>query len=132
MAKNTSRYRYTFRQNYVDLTTGLLNQKIRIYQNEAIPNPYGGTDPNNTVYWETYAEVAQLVSSRTLEANQAQLKMVFTFKIRYRKDKNIQNDMLLYWRGCWFTIQGYMPDVVNNVYVIFDANQMNPGNLVTT
>lgn len=132
MAKKTSRYRYIFRQNYVDLTTGFLNQKIRIYENNPIANPYGGTDPNNTIYWETYAEVAQLVSTRNLEANQALLKMVFTFKIRYRKDKNIQNDMLLYWRGCWFTIQGYVPDVVNNVYVIFDGNQMNPGNLVTT
>lgn len=133
MAKQPgSRYRYGFRQTYVDVTTGFLNQKVLIYQNDPIPNMYGGTDPNNTVYWETFAEITQLQSNRGLEANQAQLKMVFSFKIRYRRDKNIQNDMLLYWRGCWFTIQGYMPDVVYNEYVIFDANQMNTGDLVIT
>ena len=114
------------------ITTGFLNQRVKIYQNDPIANPYGGLDPNNTLYWDTYAEVEQLTSSRNLEANQALLLMVFRFKIRYRTDKNIQNDMLLYWRGSWFTIQGYTPDVVYREYVIFDARQQNLGNMVTT
>ncbi len=113
------------------MITSLINQRIQIYSDSTIIDDYGGVDPNNTIYWDTNAEVKQLRSSRTLEANQAPLKQVFSFKVRYRRDKNIQNDMLLKWRENWFIIQGYMPDVVYNDYVKFDAVATNQGDLVT-
>lgn len=112
--------------------SGLLNQRIEIYTNTVTRRPEGGTEPNNELYWSTNAEVKQLRSSRTQEANQSPMKQVFSFKVRYRRDKNIQSDMLLYWRGSWFIIQGYMPDVVYNDWVKFDAVAHNSGNLVTT
>lgn len=114
------------------MISGQLNQRIEIYSNAVNRNAYGGTDPGNILYWSTNAEVKQLRSSRTLEANQLPMRMVFSFTVRYRRDKNIQNDMLLYWRGSWFIIQGYIPDVVYNQYVKFDAVVLNSGDLVTT
>lgn len=114
------------------MISGYLNQRIEIYSNDILRNAYGGTEPNNELYWATTAEVKQLRSSRTQEANQSPMSQVFSFKVRYRRDKNIQNDMLLYWRGCWFIIQGYVPDVVYNKYVKFDAVASNTGDLVTT
>lgn len=113
------------------MLSGKLAQKIEIYSNQATPNPYGGTDPGNSLYWATYAEVKQLRSSRTQEANQSPLKDVFSFTVRYRNDKNIQNDMLLKWRGNMYIIQGYTPDVVKQNYVKFDAVAINDGEIVT-
>lgn len=114
------------------MISGLINQRIEIYSNSVNRNSWGGTDPGNTLYWSTNAEVKQLQSRRESEANQSPMKMVFSFKVRYRRDKNIQNDMLLYWRGSWFIIQGYTPDLIYNDYVKFDAVASNTGDLVTT
>lgn len=114
------------------IAAGEANQYIEIYSNSVNRNAWGGTDPGNTLYWATNAKVKQLRSSRTQEANQSPMKMVFSFEVRYRRDRNIQNDMLLYWRGSWFIIQGYTPDVVYNEYVKFDAVASNSGDLVTT
>lgn len=116
----------------MNTVSAFLNQRIEIYSNAVTRNTYSGTDPGNTLYWSTNAEVKQLRSSRTQEANQSRMKQVFSFKVRYRRDRNIANDMLLYWRGTWFIIQGYMPDVVYNDYVTFDAVANNTGSLVTT
>jgi head-tail adaptor len=114
------------------MISGLLNQRIEIYTNTITRRADGGTEPNNELYWATNAKVKQLRSSRNQEANQVQMSQIFSFEIRYRRDKNIQNDMLLYWRGTWLIIQGYMPDVVYNDWVKFDAVANNTGNLVTT
>lgn len=112
------------------MITGLINQKIEIYANSSSPDGYGGTNPSNTLYWATNAEVKQLRSTRTQEANQSPLLAVFSFTVRYRNDKEIQNDMLLKWRGSWFIVQGYTPDVVYQEYVKFDAIASNSGALV--
>ena len=116
----------------MNLSSGLLNQRVTIYSSNVIILASGGVDPNNAPYWSTVAEVRQLRSSRNAQANQEVLKQVFQFKIRYRRDKNIANNMMLYWRGSWFIISGYTPDVVYNDYVIFDAIANNMGNIVTT
>lgn len=114
----------------MSIDTGDLSQKIAIYENDQIPDGYGGTIPNNEVYWSTFAKVEQLRSARTQEANQSPMKQVFTFTIRYRDDKQIQNDMLLLWRGQYYIIQGYVPDVIFQKYVKFDAVVRNAGVIV--
>ena len=113
------------------MITSDLTQRIEIYSNSQVPNAYGGTDPNNTLYWSTFAHVKQLRSSRTQEANQSPLKQVFSFSVRYRNDRNIENDMLLKWRKSWYIIQGYVPDVVYREYVKFDAVTISDVNIVT-
>lgn len=115
----------------MSLVSGFINQRIEIYSASNIPNEYGGVDPGNTLYWATNAKVKQLRSSRTLEANQSPLLAVFSFEVRYRNDKEIQNNMLLKWRGSFFIIQGYIPDVVYQTYVKFDAIAKNSGALVS-
>lgn len=112
------------------MITGLLNQRIEIYSNDSTPDGYGGSTPATLLYWSTSASVKQLRSSRNQEANQDPLKMVFSFMVRYRTDKDIRNDMLLKWRNNWFSIQGYTPDVVNREYVKFDAVERNMASLV--
>lgn len=114
----------------MSIDTGDLTQKIAIYENNQIPDGYGGTIPNDTVYWSTFAKVEQLRSSRTQEANQSPMKQVFSFTVRYRNDKQIQNDMLLLWRGQYYIISGYVPDVIFQKYVKFDATVWNQGVIV--
>ena len=114
----------------MNINTGDLTQRIAIYENNQIPDGYGGTIPNDTVYWSTFAKVDQLRSSRTQEANQSPMRQVFSFTVRYRDDKQIQNDMLLLWRGQYYIISGYVPDVVFQKYVKFDATVWNQGVIV--
>jgi len=114
----------------MNIDSGELSQRIAIYQNAQIKDGYGGTIPNDTVYWSTFAKVDQLRSSRTQEANQSPMKQVFTFTIRYRNDKQIQNDMLLKWRNQYYIIQGYVPDVIFQKHVKFDAIVRNEGVIV--
>ena len=114
----------------MNINTGDLTQRIAIYENNQIQDGYGGTIPNDTVYWSTFAKVDQLRSSRTQEANQSPMRQVFSFTVRYRDDKQIQNDMLLLWRGQYYIISGYVPDVVFQKYVKFDATVWNQGVIV--
>jgi SPP1 family predicted phage head-tail adaptor len=114
----------------MNINSGDLSQRIAIYENNQISDGYGGTIPNDTVYWSTFAKVIQLGSSRTQEANQSPMKQVFNFTIRYRNDKQIQNDMLLKWRNQYYIIQGYVPDVIFQKYVRFDAVVRNAGVIV--
>lgn len=114
----------------MNIDSGDLTQRIAIYLNAQIDDGYGGTIPNDTVYWETFAKVEQLRSSRTQEANQSPMKQIFSFTIRYRNDKQIENDMLLKWRGQYYIISGYVPDVVFQKYVKFDATVWNQGVIV--
>lgn len=114
------------------IITAYLNQYIEIYASDPIQLPAGGVDPNNTLYWSTSAEVTQLKSYRNYQTGQVVIKQGFKFKVRYRRDKNIQNGMLIYYRGNWFVIDSYEPDVQYNQYVTFDGITNNEGNLVTT
>lgn len=114
----------------MSIATSDLSQKITIYENAQLPDGFGGTIPNNAVYWSTFAKVEQLRSSRTQEANQSPMKQVFTFTVRYRNDKQIENDMLLLWRRQYYIVQGYVPDVIFQKYVKFDAVVWNEGIIV--
>lgn len=114
----------------MSIETADLSQKIAIYENKQIKDGYGGTIPNNQLYWATFAKVEQLRSSRTQEANQSPMKQVFSFTVRYRNDKQIENDMLLLWRGQYYIISGYVPDVIFQKYVKFDATVWNEGVIV--
>lgn len=114
----------------MNINSGDLSQRIAIYENNQVSDGYGGTIPNDAVYWSTFAKVEQLRSSRTQEANQSPMKQVFSFTVRYRNDKQIQNDMLLKWRNQYYIIQGYVPDVIFQKYVRFDAVVRNAGVIV--
>lgn len=111
--------------------TGEYNQKIEIYSQSTTSNQFGGGTAVNNLYWSTNAKTFILESSRTLEANQQNLRMVVEFEVRARVDKEIYDDMLVKWRGQWFVIQGYKPDVVYKKSVKFRAIVMNSGDLMS-
>ena len=106
-------------------TTGELNQKIVIQKKIANTNAYGGGGDVWDNYWETFAKVEPLKSSRTLEANQANMRMVVRFTVRARKDKELYDDMLVKWRGETFIIQNYIPDPTYKEFNVFDAAVAN-------
>lgn len=91
---------------------GLLNQKIEIYSYADIEDGAGGSNPIEVLYWATSAEVFQLKASRTLEANQERLKPIFTFTVRYRDDKFVNEDMIIKWRRKSFRINQAEPDFI--------------------
>jgi len=111
-------------------TTGKFNQLIEIYKQVNNNNEFGGGTDINTIYWGTYANTEILKSSRTLEANQDNLRMIVRFEVRARDDREIYNDMLVKWRGKWFVIQNYNPDVVYKRSVVFDGAVMNSGDIM--
>lgn len=113
-----------------NVISGYTNQYIEIMSADNIPNEYGGSDPGVTPYWQTYAKVNFGTVRRKNEAGISELVQAYMFTVRYRNDKNPQNDMTLKWRGVIFTIFGYDPDVVYQDYVTFSAVQANQGNLV--
>lgn len=113
-----------------NVVSGWNNQYIDILGADNIPNEYGGSDPNTSPYWSTYAKVKSVRTYRTNSAGVSELIMAYEFVVRYRNDKNLQNNMVLKWRGCFFTIFDYNPDVVYQDFVTFRAIQTNPGNLV--
>lgn len=111
-------------------STGELNQLIEIYKQTNVNNEYGGGTDTNELYWSTNAKVKILRSSRTLEANQDNLRMIVNFEVRARVDKEIYNDMLVKWREQWFVIQNYNPDVVYKRFISFDGAVMNSGDIM--
>lgn len=113
-----------------NITSGWVNQHIDILGADNIPNEYGGSDPNTSVYWSTYAKVRQVKAFRGSSGGVSEVVFAYEFTIRYRDDKNLQNDMILKWRNVYFTIFDYNPDVVYQDYVVFKAIQNNQGNLV--
>lgn len=100
---------------------GLLNQKIEIYSYESIDDGAGGSSGGEVLYWATSANVLQLTASRTLEANQERLKSVFTFTVRFRKDKFIIEDMIVKWRGETFRVNQVEPDFIYKDYLKITA-----------
>lgn len=97
--------------------SGLINQKIEIFRYEDISDGAGGVTPVEVLYWATSATVLQLKASRTLEANQERLKPVFSFRVRYRNDKTIIEDMVIKWRGETFRINQATVDFIYKEYV---------------
>lgn len=100
---------------------GLINQKITIYRFEDVKNSSGGSDPFESVYWETSAEVRLLKASSKLEDNQTKLNPVAIFKLRYRDDKTVIPDMILYWRGQKFEVIDVEIDYVYKEYINIKA-----------
>ena len=111
-------------------STGELNQLIVICNKVTGVNEYGGGTDTFPEYWTTYAKVEPLKSSRTLEANQAQLKMVARFTVRARNDKEIYNDMIVKWRKQTLIIQNYVPDPTYKEFITFDGAIANVQNIM--
>lgn len=101
--------------------SGFLNQRIEIFKYQDIPDGSGGVTPVEVLYWSTNAEVNQVKASRTLEANQEHLKPVVKFKVRYRNDKFVIEDMIVKWRGQDFRVNQAEPDFVYKEYLIITA-----------
>ena len=112
------------------MNSGAINQRIQIYLISSTDDGYGGSFPNRSVYWETNADVEQKTVRRVDEGSQIHFDPIWKFKIRYRNDKNILNDMLVNWRGSWFVIQNYIPDVVYQQYMVLTAKAYDVGDLV--
>lgn len=112
------------------VTTGELNQAIEILSKQVMHNEFGGGTDEFIPYWNTYAKAVPLSSSRTLEANQSQLKMVVEFTVRARNDKEIFNDMLVKWRGMTLIVQNYVPDPTYKEFNVFKASMANAGDIM--
>jgi len=97
--------------------SGLLNQRIEIFKYEDVSDGAGGVTPQEVLYWSTSAEITQLKASRNLEANQERLKPVVKFKVRYRDDKFVIEDMIIKWRGEVFRVNQATPDYVYKEYL---------------
>lgn len=113
-----------------NIISGYNNQYIEIMSATNIPNEYGGSDPNVAPYWTTYAKINSVWTRRQTSGGTSELIQAYKFTVRYRNDKNLQNNMTLKWRGTIYTIFGYNPDVVYQDYVTFNAIQANQGNIV--
>lgn len=113
-----------------NVITGYQNQHIEIMSAANIPSEYGGSDPGVTPYWVTTAHINYGWVRRQSAVGVSELIQAYKFTVRYRNDKNIQNDMTLKWRNSIYTIFGYNPDVVYQDYVVFNAVQSNQGNIV--
>lgn len=94
------------------LSSGLQNQRIEIYSDQDVKNESGGVEPNTVLYWSTAANVYQLTANRSIDVGVENLKPTIRFNVRDRQDKNVQSDMLVKWRGTWFTIIECRPDFV--------------------
>jgi len=94
------------------MESGFLNQRIEIFKYEDVSDGAGGVTPQEVLYWSTSAEVRQLKASRNLEANQERLKPVVKFKVRYRDDKFVVEDMIIKWRGEVFRVNQAIPDFI--------------------
>jgi SPP1 family predicted phage head-tail adaptor len=92
--------------------SGLLNQRIEIYSDQDYPDGSGGMTPNTVAYWITSANVKPISWRRDLSQGQEILKPAFTFEISDRNDKTVRANMLIKYRGAWFTITNVVPDYV--------------------
>ena len=93
------------------MRSGRKKERIGIYKNETGTTPGGGmSEPQEVLYWETWAEVTPLKAKRTLEAYQIELKGGYEIKLRYRSDKVITNDMTVKYKGKSLVIHS----IINN------------------
>lgn len=91
---------------------GLVNQKIEIYSDQDVRNDSGGVSPNSVVYWATSANVTRMGAPRNVAQAAELLTPTFRFEVNDRIDKNVQANMLIKYRGQWFTIVSADPDYV--------------------
>lgn len=112
------------------MNTGQLNQKIAVFTEVYSKDGYGGTIPNLISYWETSANVKPYQAFRGFEANQVKLASVLRCTVRYRRDKTLKDSMLVKYRGSWFIIQNFTPDLVKQDFVTFDMAVYDSSNLI--
>lgn len=113
-----------------NVISGYQNQIVKIYASNPTYLPAGGSDPGVSVYWETSGQIRRLSGFRHSQGGVTDLEFQYEVKLRYRDDKNIQNNMLMFWRGTYWTIYDYNPDLVYQDYIVFKITQSNPGDLV--
>lgn len=111
-------------------STGELNQRVTLLKKQVETNEYGGGLDSFAEYWQTWAKAEPLKSSRQLEANQAELRMVVRFTVRARSDKNIKNTDIVLWRGQRLIVQNYIPDPTYKEFQVFDAAMQDAGDIM--
>lgn len=102
-----------------DVRTGKLRERVDIYQVIDTSTGFGGTVPENVLYWQTYANVRPLQSSKSLLANQEQVNNGFYITIRYRKDKVVNKNLRMLYRGKWLNLTSLDNDDILKEYVVF-------------
>lgn len=115
------------------LHSGLLNQKIGIYNQVNIDYGYGGAISEDVLYWQTSASVEPIRSQRSIQANQEVLKPSYMFTLRNRNDKFLTSGMTVLWRGERWTIVSAEVDFVYKEYirVTCKAEELPQGTVVT-
>lgn len=103
----------------MDVRTGKLRERVDIYQVVDVGTQFGGTKTQNVLYWQTYANVVPLSSSKGLVANQEQLKDGYQVTIRYRKDKSVNKALKMMYRGKWLNLTSLINDDTLKEYVSF-------------
>lgn len=99
------------------LHSGLLNQKIGIYNQVNTDDGYGGAISEDVLYWQTSASVEPIRSQRSIQANQEQLKPSYMFTLRNRNDKFLTSGMTVLWRGERWTIVSAEVDFTYKTYL---------------
>jgi head-tail adaptor len=103
---------------------GLVNQKIEIYSDQDIRNESFGVVPNSSLYWSTSAAVTRMGAPRNVAQSVELLTPTFRFDVNDRIDKNVQANMLLKYRGEWFTIVSAEPDYTYRDTLVITATGM--------
>lgn len=116
-----------------DVRTGTLRERVDIYETVEVDSPFGGTVTDNSLYWQTYANVVPLKSSKGLISNQEALSNGYHITIRYRKDKTVNKRLKMLYRGKWLNLTSLDNDEILKEYVTFvgtysdtSSNQLIP------
>lgn len=110
-----------------DVRTGKLRERVDIYEVVNVSTQFGGDMPTNVLYWQTYANVTPLRSSKTLLANQEMLNNGYHIVIRYRKDKSISKQLKMLYRGKWLNLTSLINDDILKEYVEFVGTYKETG-----
>lgn len=78
---------------------GKRRERVRIFRLEKVWDDGGGSDTVPVLYWDTWAEVEQIIGSRVAESFQDRLKQVYSLTIRHRSDKDLKDNMIVELRG---------------------------------
>lgn len=106
--------------------SGLINQKIEIYSDQDTPNSSGGVNPNSALYWATTAETKPVTVRRQDQMGVTIFEAAMQFTVRDRIDKNVLENMLLKYRGVFYTIVSSVPDYVYNEFLVIKAVTSTP------
>lgn len=101
--------------------SGLINQKIEIYSDADIDNDSGGVNPNAVAYWATSAATKPITVQRANLQGIITFEAAIEFKVRDRIDKVVTEEMLLKYRGIFYTILSAIPDLVNVEMLVIRA-----------